>query len=407
MTKKVRTAETLRADKKTRGKFSKSSLSPVTSVLTRTRKIKDLTRLLLFVRAGGRCQFDGCNKYLLRHHLTLTEGNFAQIAHIVAFKPEGPRGFSEPRPGDINNIQNLMLLCPQCHKLIDDNPDRYTRKTLAEYKNRHEKRIFHVTGLGPDLKTTIVQLKANIGGQAVAIPASQVTEAVAPRYPTDLQGFVIDLTNIHGDDNAFLQTAMQNIKREVERLYAPGMEIEKTRHISLFAMAPIPLLIYLGHQLGNKIPMDLYQRHRDTEDWRWKKTSRPVTYETRLLQTGTDRSKVGLLLSLSGTIPRKDLPSNIDGSFYLYQIILAGTTPSPTFLRTREDLMRFKDSYQVALRLIMRDHGILRCIHLFPAVPAPIAVLCGRELLPKVDPKLIIYDYNKAKGGFSFALEVN
>lgn len=79
-------------------------------------KIKDITRLLLFVRAGGRCEFDGCNKYLLQHHLTLTEGNFAQLAHIVAFKPEGPRGKVGPRPMDINDVTNLMLLCPECHR---------------------------------------------------------------------------------------------------------------------------------------------------------------------------------------------------------------------------------------------------------------------------------------------------
>jgi len=53
------------------------------------RGIGDLSRLPLFVRAGGRCEFDGCNKYLLAHPLTLTPGNFAQMAHIVAFREQG------------------------------------------------------------------------------------------------------------------------------------------------------------------------------------------------------------------------------------------------------------------------------------------------------------------------------
>ena len=85
-----------------------------------------MNRLLLFVRAGGRCEFDGCNKDLLKHHVTLKEGNFAEMAHIVAFKPEGPRGKGGRRPAQINDVRNLMLLCPQCHKLIDDHPDDYT-----------------------------------------------------------------------------------------------------------------------------------------------------------------------------------------------------------------------------------------------------------------------------------------
>ena len=45
-------------------------------------------------------------------------------------------------------------------------------------------------------------------------------------------------------------------------------------------------------------------------------------------------------------------------------------------------------------------------IALFPAVPAPVAVLCGRERLPKVHPALHVYDYDKNAGGFTFQLEV-
>jgi len=56
------------------------------------RSVPARTRLLLYVRAGGRCQFDGCNRYLLEHHLTKAEGNFAQIAHIWAFSEHGARG---------------------------------------------------------------------------------------------------------------------------------------------------------------------------------------------------------------------------------------------------------------------------------------------------------------------------
>ena len=48
----------------------------------------------------------------------------------------------------------------------------------------------------------------------------------------------------------------------------------------------------------------------------------------------------------------------------------------------------------------------LDTIDLFPAVPAPIAVLCGRELLPKVHPKLRVYDNDRDAGGFTFKLEV-
>jgi SMODS-associated and fused to various effectors sensor domain/HNH endonuclease len=372
-----------------------------------SRQIASLTRLLLFVRAGGRCQFDGCNEYLLEHPVTLTEGNFGQLAHIVAFSKEGPRGEVSSRPRNINDVNNLMLLCPICHKLIDDHPEQYTVATLEKYKTKHEDRIRHVTGLGPDLKTTVVQLKTRVAGQSVAIPISQVTEAVSPRYPTDARGYVIDLTDLNAEEAAFLSAATENIKREIERLYAPGMDIERTRHISLFALAPIPLLVFLGSQLSNKIPVEIYQRHRNTEDWVWKEDGESVDYKFEKLRSGNNPKNVALLLSLSGKISLDSLPAGIDDSFSVYEITLTRKEPSPTYLRLRQDAINFKEIYQAALRAILRDHGNLERIHLFPAVPAPIAVLCGRELLPKVDPGLLVYDNDKRKGGFTFALRVN
>src|ERR1700752_2273008 len=102
-----------------------------------TRRVAPFTKLLLFVGAGGRCEFDGHNKYLLRHSMTLTEGNFAQMAHIVAFSPKGPRGARRFSAKYLNFAANLMLLCHECHKLIDTDPERYTVKALKKFKQRH------------------------------------------------------------------------------------------------------------------------------------------------------------------------------------------------------------------------------------------------------------------------------
>lgn len=125
------------------------------------------------------------------------------------------------------------------------------------------------------------------------------------------------------------------------------------------------------------------------------------------MREGTDRSKVALLLSLSGKIHLDNLPRDINGVFNIYEITLAWGTPTPTYLRLKQDLTDFRDVYQQALRKIMHDHIVLDEIHLFPAVPAPVAVLCGRELLPKVDPALLVYDSNKKTNGFQPILRVN
>lgn len=371
----------------------------IASQVKRVRKVPPNVQRVLFVKSGGRCEFMGCNRDLFRHALTKAEGNFADIAHIVAFSPSGPRGSYPARPKDVHEPQNLMLLCRECHKLVDDHPERYPVSALKEYKRCHEKRIHHVTSLGPDMATAIVQLKARIAGQAVDIPVAHVTTAIAPRYPIEIPGTVIDLTHINdGDDSAYYKVATQEIRRKIERIYEPGSDVEKANHISLFALAPIPLLIYLGSLLSNKIAVDPFQRHRNPEGWAWKRKGPPVEYTFRLRKRGGNNKRVALVLSLSGPVDFETLPSSVQTDFNVYEITLGNRTPSPNFLKKREDLDRFRDVYRESLDKIHVDHGALSEIHLFPAIPAPIAILCGRELQPKADPHLIVYDYDRAKG---------
>lgn len=372
-----------------------------------SRAISQRSRLILYVRAGGRCEFDGCNRYLLRHTFTRTEGNFAEMAHIYAFRPEGPRGREGFPENKLNDPSNLMLLCGECHKLIDDNPKRYTVKTLKQYKSRHEDRIYRLTGTKPDYQTTVLIFKANIGAQAVDISEAEIQEAIAPRYPDDGQA-LIDLTSIpDGEDTPFWENAARAIKQCTDRLYAPRVGTQPPHHISLFALAPIPLLTCLGSLLSNKIPVDLFQRHRDTENWTWKTTGEPVNYMITTIRRGSDPSRAALFLSLSGTIHPTMLPPAIDDKFSIYEITLVGIDPNPTYLRLRQDLMNFQRIYQQILGMILKNHPSLQEISLFPAVPAPVAVLCGRELLPKVHPALLVYDLTSDKRGFTPTIRVN
>jgi hypothetical protein len=374
-----------------------------------SRSILPAAKILLAARAGGRCEFAGCNEYLFEHPLTLTDGNFSQHAHIVAFSEDGPRGHEGARPQDINIVDNLMLLCPLCHKLIDDNPGDYARSVLEKYKQDHEERIKHVTGLGPDMRTSVVQLKATIGGSAVDIPAAHIYEAVAPRYPTDKKGHIIDLT-AYGQENReeYYRLARSKIEQDAVRLYAPGMDVEATRHISLFALAPIPLLVLLGHCLSNKVAVDFYQRHRTgAEPWKWKTDGTTARYKLHKRRDGRDPKAIALVLSLSGTIDDRLLPSSIDNRLTVYEITLDSDIPNPEFLRQRDDLEGFRVVYRRFLAELMRDHSAVQELPVFPAVPAPIAVTCGHDLLPKVHPVLVVYDYDKASGGFINRLRIN
>jgi hypothetical protein len=377
------------------------------SPVRRVRNAGRLGELILYVRAGGRCQFDGCNKYLLRNPLTLTQANFGKKAHIVAFKKSGPRGRQGKRPADINALSNLMVLCSTCHDEIDKHPEKYPRCVLERYKAAHERRIELLTAAGPDRKTAIVQFRAKIGGKNVAIPAPDVFDAVSPNFPEDEQGLVIDCCAFDDRSTHFTEQAIAEIDRRLQPLLEPRMQGTVPRHISLFAFGPIPLLVHLGSRLSDKMAVDFYQYHRDTKSWTWKKRGKPAGYVHTKLREGTDSKKVALILSLSGKISPNELPLAINGTFSLYELTLKNQMPNTMFLNTRADLDAFRVAYQQLLGKVVAEHGILHTIHLFPAVPIPIAVMCGHDLLNKTHPSLRVYDHDKVKGGFTYQLTVN
>lgn len=362
----------------------------------------------LIAGAAGRCELRGCNKFLYTHPLTGERGNFAENAHIVAFSERGPRGVAGIRPADIHNADNLMLLCAACHKLVDDRPERYTRAELEAQKCEHEARIKRVTDVGPDVQTTVLLLKARIGVSAVEIAQEGIFDALHPRYPAG-DPVIIDLTGL-GEEKGGPRyaAAAEAITEQAARLYANGSALQRTQHLSVFGLAPIPLLVTLGGALSNKVATDFYQCHRGkARRWTWFEGEPPARYALRQLRQGTDGARIGLVLSLSGQVDPVSLPTTIDGRFSLYEITLEGQVPNTGFLRQRADLEAFRETYRGFLARLRRDHPGLEELHVFPAVPAPVAVACGHDLLPKVDPALVVYDNVMKDGGFIARLKVN
>src|SRR5579885_128104 len=180
-----------------------------------SRNVSENVRLRLVAASAGRCELRSCNKDLYIHPVTTEPGNFAQAAHIVAFRACGPRG--EVGAQGLNAFENLMLLCAECHHLVDSEPQKYPVELLREFKREHEERIFTVTALGPEYRTTVIQLRANIGGQAVDIPASHIREVLLPRYPARLPGVLIDLTGIQAEGPRFFEPARDQIRRELRQ----------------------------------------------------------------------------------------------------------------------------------------------------------------------------------------------
>lgn len=370
-------------------------------------KIPIQTQLKLWVLTAGRCQFPGCNKSLLKDNLTLKEDNYAHIAHIIADSEIGPRGHTTLSKELCNDFSNLMLLCTTHHKLIDGkNKADYPVELLRLYKARHEERVRVQTEIQDDHTTTVLRFISKIGTQPIAIPIAQAYKAIYPNYSADEKGVTIDLTNIKlDDDSAYWKLMSKQISIEVQKCFSEGNDHKKITHVSVFALASIPLLIKLGYEIGNIVPMDIYQRHRDTQDWTWKSQA-PENFNYKINKINkTDTKDVAVLLSLSGKIQNNEVNHILGYSkFAKYEITIEN--PRLDFLQASRQLEQFRVIYRNTITEIREKYGHNCRIHLFPAIPAPIAILCGKELLHGADPEVIVYQKNQEEGKFTSSLVI-
>lgn len=96
--------------------------------------ISEHTLKLLWGDAASCCAI--CKRLLTEDSSPLRRTVLGEAAHIVARSPKGPRG-EGPRPADMDDYDNLILLCPDDHKVIDDRPAEFSIAWLKERKRVH------------------------------------------------------------------------------------------------------------------------------------------------------------------------------------------------------------------------------------------------------------------------------
>jgi hypothetical protein len=95
---------------------------------------KDLK--LLWGRAAGICSNSRCRAKLTEVGAGEVSFLTGENAHQIAQSPRGPRGGVVPGS---DTYDNLILLCPHCHRKIDKAPEgTYTVETLKDWKQTHE-----------------------------------------------------------------------------------------------------------------------------------------------------------------------------------------------------------------------------------------------------------------------------
>ncbi|MCF2523624.1 HNH endonuclease [Bradyrhizobium sp. G127] len=103
------------------------------------------TKLRLFADSGGYCQRPDC-----ANRLFVDTGSknihLAEMAHIIAASGDGPRGDASVSQEDKGAYGNLILLCANCHTMVDKVPEDFPDALMQDWKRKHVERIAALFG---------------------------------------------------------------------------------------------------------------------------------------------------------------------------------------------------------------------------------------------------------------------
>lgn len=135
----------------------------------------------LFALSGNSCAFPGCVSPIVESVTSAT----GQICHIRARGGQGPRFDESLAEADLHSFENLILLCPNHHSVVDGQPKRFTIDVLERMKADHESKLGR-SERGEDIFSARILLRelerfeanGNLGNIVVNSPGAVVTQTV-------------------------------------------------------------------------------------------------------------------------------------------------------------------------------------------------------------------------------------
>jgi hypothetical protein len=352
--------------------------------------------------AAGRCEM--CNRILYSDPTFGTPGNFAENAHICGIGENGPRHKENMTKDEINCIDNLMLLCPVCHKMIDSSEERFTDSQLINRKRGHEERVRWVTDIKYDQTCRIVAYFVNIDAQKEIFDEKLFKEALIFAQRVPLQNSIIELHDSTDTNYVAIQDGFKDkaniLCRNFNEMFS---RIHDQESIAIFALAPQPLLIKLGTLINDQYNAVVFQCHRDGHKWAWKNETITPEFFTKTTKE-SNTNQVALVVDLSAQVTDDRIISVFDHNITIYHLSI--DDPNRNFVTSPVVQNSFISVFRSFIEEIKNSKNRPDVIHLFPVMPNSLNVRMGMDYMPKADLPWIIYEQANAKDGFFAALTI-
>jgi hypothetical protein len=300
-----------------------------------------------------------------------------------------------------------MLVCHDCHKIIDADKkgERYSAKILGQWKNEHERRIAIVAGVHPSKKSHVILYGENIGEEKSLVQPEHAKEALFPRrYPADERPVCLSMRWEGKDEQPeYWSTESSNLVVAFSKQIQPLIKEGNPGLFSVFALAPMPLLIKLGSLFTDKIDVDVYQLHREPfQSWHWLQGPNPTNFIIK--RPVTTKGPPVLVISLSDSIAQDRVWSTVGKDISIWELTIE--QPHNDFLKSMDQLSQYREAVRRLLAAIGQAHGLATPLSIFPAMPVACAVEMGRVRMPKACMPLVIYDQNHKLNKFISVLTI-
>jgi 5-methylcytosine-specific restriction endonuclease McrA len=385
--------------------------SSVASTSVKRKDILPSVRTAVWARAAGCCV--RCHRNLVGSGSTFLHSVLmAELAHNVG--ATGSAGSPRALAEEVENREaeeNLLLLCHECHRTVD-NPDHaayFTVDVLRRMKQEHEARVRAAATSGGMPQTAALRVGGLVRGAMSMASQRQTADALlSDGYLGQVEGrwqgdFLAEIKGSPSRPSywAAAQDEINDALSLVEQAVSGG----RVDHLSVFAIAPVPLLVYLGSRLDDKTDTRLYQKHRDGDQgWRWDSAAPAREFDTAVPAEVSPRADAVLAVSLTASIDKGNLPEALQDLPY-FEIRPSDANFGPGVISHPDTLRNFAAVWRDLLAAVEgKCPGSTRW-HLIAACPVTAAVEAGRSFMRGAHPPVSVYQ----RDGNSYAcvLQVN
>lgn len=356
------------------------------------RKYDQKTTSNLYGKAAGHCTL--CNRPVCYDKYSHTNIHTAEIAHIRAFSDLGPRADKKLSKAKRNKIENLILLCGECHSTIDKkiSEEIYTVEWLKTEKCKKEKAIMEIMGCLTPKESYCIKCFSSIHENKFNFNDNDLLRECF-KNGIHTKETVIDLStnNCVETPKIIISSLNQAIKEKLEIITNNNF----SNDFCVFGLGPQYFLINLGYKLSDKTNYLIYTKHRDK--WILDQPIKNINEFSLIKPQITKSNEVALIISSTTIINHERVISTLGKNVDIWEI--RAKNLGTDNINCLKELKQFQDLCSKTIDEIGTTYGKDKRINVFPIMCNSLSIKFGQSIFHKSQNKLLIFDTIKNRKG--------